>query len=281
MKKYYVLSLLMAAVFLQAFAQGKAKPKVSPKRAPIDTARYVLVEGGSYTMGTDQPVEVHEAPAHKVSVNSFYLAKNETTFEDFDKYTSEVKKDSVPSGTWGRGKQAVFMVSWLDAVEYCNWLSAKEKLSKCYLIKGDNVTYLDTANGYRLPTEAEWEFAARGGNKSKGYLFAGSADINAVGWYKDNSGGKAKPVALKAPNELGIFDMTGNVWEWVWDVYDGGYYKTSPADNPKGPDAGPYRVMRGGAWYNDADHAKVFSRQDHYPTFRQNSVGFRVARTYY
>jgi sulfatase modifying factor 1 len=281
MRKYYILSLLITGLFLQGFGQAKAKSRVPAKRAPIDTARFVLVDGGTYNMGTDQPVEVHEGPAHKVTVGSFYIAKKETTFEDFDKYTTEVKKDSIPSGTWGRGKQAVFMVSWLDAVEYCNWLSEKEKLSKCYLIKGQAVTYLDTANGYRLPTEAEWEFAARGGNNSKGYQYAGSADINAVGWYKDNGGGKAKPVAQKAPNELGLFDMTGNVWEWVWDVYDGGYYKVSPTDNPKGPDSGPYRVMRGGAWYNDADHAKVFTRQDHYPTFRQNSVGFRVARTFY
>ncbi len=279
MKKYYILPLFIAGLFLQGFGQAKPKVKILVKRAPIDTARFVLVEGGTFNMGTDQPVEAHEAPAHKVTVKSFYLAKTETTFEEFDKYTSAIKRDSPPSGTWGRGKMAVFMVSWLDAVAYCNWLSEKEKLSQCYVIKGESVTYLDTAKGYRLPTEAEWEFAARGGDKSKDYSYAGSADINAVGWYKSNSGGQAKPVAQKAPNELGLFDMTGNVWEWVWDVYDGGYYKVSPADNPKGPESGPFRVMRGGAWYNDADHAKVFSRQDHYPTFRQNSVGFRVART--
>jgi formylglycine-generating enzyme required for sulfatase activity len=174
------------------------------------------------------------------------------------------------------------MVSWLDAVAYCNWLSEKEKLSKCYVINGESVMYLDTAKGYRLPTEAEWEYAARGGSKSHDYNYAGSADINAVGWYKDNSpGGGSKSVGQKTPNELGLFDMTGNLWEWCWDVYDGGYYGISPSDNPKGPESGPYRVMRGGAWYNEANYARVYTRQDHYPGFRQNSVGFRVARTYY
>jgi formylglycine-generating enzyme required for sulfatase activity len=172
------------------------------------------------------------------------------------------------------------MVTWLDAVEYCNWLSEKESLSKCYLIKGTEVKYLDTAKGYRLPTEAEWEFAARGGNKSGGFSYAGSNNLNEVGWYKDNSGGMTQQVAKKAPNELGLYDMTGNVWEWVWDFYDWNYYKASPSDDPQGPGEGQYRVMRGGAWYNDPTHALTVSRQDHHAGFRQNSVGFRVARSY-
>ena len=281
MKKIYFVSILISCLFLHGFGQAKSKVKVQVKRAPIDTTKFILVEGGTFNMGTDQPVEAHEGPAHKVSVNSFYLAKTETTFEDFDKFTADMKRDTTPSGSWGRGKQPVFVVSWIDAVQYCNWLSEKEKLSKCYIINGEQVTYLDTAKGYRLPTEAEWEFAARGGNKGKDYPYAGSADINAVGWYKDNSGGRSMPVAHKAANELGLFDMTGNVWEWVWDVYDGNYYKTSPSDNPKGPESGPYRVMRGGAFYNLANYARVFTRQDSYPGFKQNSVGFRVARTYY
>lgn len=282
MRKYYIISVFISCLVLAASGQTKSKAKIPVKHAPIDTAKFVLVEGGSFKMGTDQPVEAHEGPAHDVTVASFYLSKTEITYEDFDKFTSATKRDSVVTDfPAARKVHPVFMVSWLDAVAYCNWLSEKEKLSKCYKIDGEKVTYLDTAKGYRLPTEAEWEYAARGGNKSKDYPYAGSADINAVGWYKANSNGGSKPVKQKQPNELGLYDMTGNLWEWCWDVYDGNYYKNSPSNNPKGPDSGPYRVMRGGAWYNEANYARVFTRQDHYPTFRQNSVGFRVARTYY
>ena len=278
-KTYYIVFVIASLLSLSLIAQKKNT--AAPKRSPIDTNKFVLVEGGTFMMGTDQPVELAEAPAHQVSVKSFYMAKTETTFEDFDRFTSETKRDSAPSGTWGRGKKPVFMVSWFDAVEYCNWLSKKEKLSACYVIKGSDVKYLDTAKGYRLPTEAEWEFAGRGGNKSKGNTYAGNNVLEAIGWVKTNSGGETMPVAQKWPNELGLYDMTGNVWEWVWDIYDFNYYKNSPTDNPKGADAGPYRVMRGGGWYNEPNYSRLVTRQNNAPTFKQNSVGFRVARTYY
>ena len=232
-------------------------------------------------MGTDQPVERHEAPAHKVLVKSFYIAKTETTFQDFDLFTNETRRDTVPAGSWGRGKRPVCMVSWFDAIEYCNWLSKKEHLSLCYAVNGTDVRYLDTAKGYRLPTEAEWEFAARGGNQSKGLIYAGGNNLDAVAWYKNNAGGETMPVGQKLSNELGLSDMTGNVWEWVWDIYDSNYYKDAPANNPQGAETGPYRVMRGGAWYNDPTYSRLVTRQDNPPTFRQTSVGFRVARTYY
>jgi len=263
-KKYLLLTLCISLLSFSVFAQKK-KPEL--KHAPIDETKFVLVDGGTFKMGSDQPVEKVEGPVHEVTVKSFWLAK----------------KDTSGSLGWGRGKQPAMFVSWYDAVAYCNWLSGKEKLSKCYKIDstGKIVTYLDTAKGYRLPTEAEWEFAARGGNKSKGYTYAGSNDINEVAWYDGNSGKRAHPVAQKAPNELGLYDMDGNVWEWVWDFYDGNYYQSSPANNPEGPDAGPYRVMRGGAFYNNPNYARTVTRQNSYMVFRQNSVGFRVARTYY
>jgi formylglycine-generating enzyme required for sulfatase activity len=234
-------------------------------------------------MGTDKPVEPHEGPVHDVTVKSFYLAKTEVTFDDIDKWLADTKRDTgtVPSLNWGRGKMAAHMTSWLTAVEYCNWLSEKEKLSKCYVIKGEQVTYLDTAKGYRLPTEAEWEFAARGGNKSKGTLYAGSENLEEVGWVKSNSNEGPHKVAQKKPNELGLYDMTGNLWEWVWDWYDTFYYQKADKTDPKGPETGMYHVMRGGAWYNYPNYANVYTRQNAAPAFRQNSVGFRVARTYY
>lgn len=277
MKRILLSVLVLASVF--CFAQkGKA-----PKRAPIDTTKFVLVEGGSFKMGTDKVVEIHEGPVHDVSVKSFYLAKTEVSFDDIDKFLADTKRDTsyIPSLQWGRGKMAAHMTSWLTAVEYCNWLSGKEKLSKCYLITGNDVRYLDTAKGYRLPTEAEWEFAARGGNKAKGTLYAGGEDISEVAWFKGNSNDGPHKVAQKKPNELGLYDMAGNMWEWVWDWYDTYYYKTSPSANPKGPETGMYRVTRGGAWYNLPTYTTVYTRQYNTPDFRQNSVGFRVARTYY
>jgi len=277
MKQTFILFFVLASV--TCYAQ-KTK---APKRAPIDTTKFVLVEGGTFKMGTEKPVEIHEGPEHDVTVKSFYLVKTEVTFDDIDKWLTETKRDTgtVPSLNWGRGKMAAHMTSWRTAVEYCNWLSEKEKLSKCYLINGKEVTYLDTAKGYRLPTEAEWEFAARGGNKAKGTLFAGSDNVDEVAWYKVNSSEAPHQVAQKKPNELGLYDMNGNLWEWVWDLYDTYYYKYSEKSDPKGPATGDYRVTRGGAWYNYPNYTTIYTRQYNSPDFRQNSVGFRVARTYY
>lgn len=288
MGKYCFITAIICLTSTFIFAQQKktgplAKASKSQiKRAPIDTTKFILVEGGSFNMGTDKVVETAEGPPHNVTVNTFWLAKTEMTFEDYDKFCNETKRDTMGSAGWGRGKQPAIWVSWNDAIAYCNWLSGKEKLSKCYKIDTTGaVTYLDTAKGYRLPTEAEWEFAARGGNKSEGHSYAGNDDINAVAWYKANSEGRTHPVAQKAPNELGLYDMDGNVWEWLWDIFDSNYYRNSPADNPTGPATGPYRVMRGGAFYNNANYAKVFTRQNSYVVFRQNSVGFRIARSFY
>ncbi|MES2620477.1 MAG: SUMF1/EgtB/PvdO family nonheme iron enzyme [Bacteroidota bacterium] len=278
MKKYF---LLLLSFYLLSYTASSQQKNVKTKRPPVDFTKFVLVEGGTFKMGTDKPVEKAESPAHQVTLKSFYLAKTETTFEDYDRFLYETQKDTLPYGTWGRGKQPAIYVSWLDAVSYCNWLSEKEKLSKYYAINKTDVKIIDTAQGYRLPTEAEWEFAARGGNKSKGTFFAGSNQVSEPAWYVDNSDAKSHPVAQKIANELGLYDMTGNVWEWVWDWYDGGYYKSSPANNPSGPAAGNYRVMRGGAWYNYGNYATVYTRQNNHVGFRQNSVGFRVARPYF
>lgn len=268
----------LIAIFISLnFAHGQ---KSTSGKSVIDLSKYVLVEGGAFKMGTDQPVERHESPKHEIRLNNFYISKYEVTFEEYDKFCSATKRDTVPSGNWGRGKNPVFMVSWLDAIAYCNWLSEKEKLSKCYLIKGDEVLWIDTARGYRLPTEAEWEYAARGGNKNSTAYFAGDTIVGNVAWYADNSNGKVQPVGQKPANELGLHDMNGNVWEWVWDWYDWNYYRYSPVQNPAGPKVGGYKVMRGGAWYNYGNYANVYTRQNHQINYKQNSVGFRVARNY-
>jgi formylglycine-generating enzyme required for sulfatase activity len=164
-----------------------------------------------------------------------------------------------PSKFLGR-KKPVEKVSWYDAVAFANALSKKDGLVPAYTISGTTVSWNKTANGWRLPTEAEWEYAAKGGNKSNGYMYAGSNDIDEVAWYYHNSGDTTHDVGTKKTNELGLFDLSGNVWEWCWDWY-GDYFKESelqneygealnPAEkkNPSGVTSGSLRVNRGGGW---------------------------------
>ncbi|MBL7650141.1 MAG: SUMF1/EgtB/PvdO family nonheme iron enzyme, partial [Candidatus Hydrogenedentes bacterium] len=148
-------------------------------------------------------------------------------------------------------------VSWYNAAAYCAWLTKK------------------TGKPIRLPTEAEWEFAARGGNQSKGYAYAGGDDLNEVGWYADNAGGKTHAVGMKKANELGLHDMSGNVWEWCADWF--GNYSPSAQSNPKGPESGSGRVNRGGSWRFGAENCRVSYRNYWGPVDRGINLGFRVA----
>ncbi|MCP4277627.1 MAG: formylglycine-generating enzyme family protein, partial [Gammaproteobacteria bacterium] len=136
-----------------------------------------------------------------------------------------------------------------------------------------------TGKTYRLPTEAEWEYAARGGVSANSTTYAGSNTIGDVAWYDDNSGSKTHEVGGKQPNELGIYDMTGNIWEWCNDWYGNSYYSSSPADNPQGSSSDAYRVIRGGSWGYAARRCRVAYRSHFYPTRRADSIGFRLARS--
>jgi len=133
------------------------------------------------------------------------------------------------------------------------------------------------SNGYRLPTEAEWEYAARGGNQSQGYTYAGSNTVGDVAWYySSNSGSRTHTVGEKQPNELGLYDMSGNVWEWCWDWFGSDYYGSSPAANPTGPSSGSHRVLRGGSWGINAQYVRAAIRGDSTPSYRDDNIGFRV-----
>jgi formylglycine-generating enzyme required for sulfatase activity len=165
----------------------------------------VFVEGGTFQMGSNS--DYNELPVHTVTVSSFYMDKTEVTQAEYRKVMGK-----NPSRFSGCDDCPVESVSWHDANEYAKKV------------------------GKRLPTEAEWEYAARGGSKSKGYTYSGSNGIDAVGWYDDNSDDKTHPVAQKQPNELGLYDMSGNVWEWCSDRY--GSYSSSPQNNPQGPNSG-------------------------------------------
>ena len=215
----------------------------------------VFVKGGTFTMGcTDEQVGdcgQYEHPVHKVTLDDFYIAKYEMT----QKLWSEVM-GSNPSFLKG-DNLPIDMVNWDNVQVFIEKLNAK------------------TGKGYRLPTEAEWEYAARGGSMSGGYKYAGGDNIGAVAWYKENSTGKTNWVGIKQPNELGIYDMSGNVWEWVSDWYEN--YMPVVQTNPTGPFRGAYKVARGGSWGNAAGGCRVTYRSAEHQTKQNTTLGFRLA----
>ncbi|HDQ45386.1 MAG TPA: hypothetical protein ENN17_07825, partial [bacterium] len=212
-----------------------------------------LIEGGTFQMG-DTFGEGHsdEKPVHSVTVRSFYLAQTEVTFDEYDAFCTATKRKKPSDSGWGRGRRPVIHVTWFDAVEFCNWKSRQEGLTPCYQRSGDNVAWDRNANGYRLPTEAEWEYAAReGGRKVRfgnGKDIADPAEINFNGsaQYKKSFSvagvyrRKTMPVGSFSPNRLGLYDMSGNVWEWCWDWY--GSYGGGAQSDPAGPSSGRCRV---------------------------------------
>ncbi len=218
----------------------------------------VNVVGDTFRMGTDPSQNNGEDHTpHKVILGTFRIAKTEITVKQWKHYceaTANPMPTEVPVYGWV-DENPMVNISWEDAVEYCEWLS-REKRQK-----------------YRLPTEAEWEFAARGGSGTKGYPFSGGKGADMVGWTSENSGGKPHAVATKRANELGLYDMSGNVYEWCADRY--GNYSGKVAMNPKGAATGSLRVYRGGSWYSQGSYCGVSVRESNNPKDHFGFVGFR------
>jgi len=257
----------------------------------------VLVEGGRFTMGDELEQgacgEESEIP-HEVYVSSFYLSKYEVCFSEDDAFCDSTIYSRASDKVWGRGDRPVINVSWHNAVTYCNWLSEKEGLQACYEINS-NIAFCDfTQNGYRLPTEAEWEYAAREGGKrirfgngkntanpsEMNFFPLGDCPYNIIGNYRKQTA----PVNTLTPNRLGLYHMSGNVAEWCWDWYKPDYDEKGVYDNPKGPTRPPmsgryYRIVRGGHWGTPAQYLQVTSRANHGMFTRFHGTGFRLCRS--
>lgn len=269
------------------------------QKKPLKVKKWVLVKGGTFQMGTDKVYKIDEElhtdekPAHSVTLKSFKISQYEITNAQFCAFLNAVENKREGEGEdcakdggtkWlavggshiernslgifvpkpGKARHPVLKVSWYGARAYCKWA------------------------GGRLPTEAEWEYAFRGGNRSKGYAYSGSNNIDEVAWYSTNvfgpngrpTAGYTRMVGSKKPNELGIYDMSGNIWEWCSDWYDHDYYKNGPGNNPQGPKKGTEKVVRGGCYSTGFDNFMGMApdRMKAKPEKRSVNIGFRIVK---
>jgi sulfatase modifying factor 1 len=254
----------------------------------------VKVPGGTLTLGNDGSLYTDEWPPHDVTLATFYISRFEITQQLFDTVMSYNPSYSAPRDDTTLPVEQVW---WQTAVLFCNKLSKLAGYTPCYVFDytGNVVTWDLTADGYRLPTEAEWEYAASGGQWDNGYQFAGSSNIDEVGWYVGNTDSdgtfqKTKPVGSLSTNELGLYDMSGNVFEWCWDGYDGSDYASiwPSSTNPLGVNGnvasllGADFIFRGGSVNQPPDDLRVERRRgnvDFGPGgIGYVDVGFRVVR---
>ena len=232
-------------------------PQITPQQAELNKLinNMVYVPGGTFTMGatSEQGSDAwnDEKPTHSVTLSSFYLCKYEVT-------------QALWQAVMG-GNPSFFKGNNLP-VENVSWNDCQTFITRLNSLMGKN---------FRLPTEAEWEYAARGGNRSRGYKYSGSNTLSDVAWYYGNSGSKTHPVGSKSPNELGLYDMSGNVWEWCSDWK--GTYSSSAQTNPTGPSNGSSRVRRGGSWFYVPRDCRSSDRSDRSPGRRDDYLGLRLA----
>lgn len=279
MKKLFVLlgvSLVVAIGFCGCGTEAEARARAEA-RAKAEAGRMIAlpngvqlkmirVEPGSFRMGSENWGD-DEKPVHQVTLTKpYYLGETEVTQAQWqavmrgEKSTDNSRDLTNPSYFKGDDRP-VEMVSWNDAMAFCQKLNDQGKAPRGWK--------------FTLPTEAQWEYAARGGNLSRGYTYSGSNNVGDVAWYYENSGSETHAVRQKGANELGLYDMSGNVWEWCLDVT--GCYRSGAVTDPQGPDSGSWRVARGGSWIHDAQHCRSARRPGSDPGNRRYNFGFRLA----
>jgi formylglycine-generating enzyme required for sulfatase activity len=238
---------------------------VSVVAAEAPLAEMVELKPGKFMMGDkNEP----DAPPHEVSVNGFMIDKFLVTQELFQKVMGQ-----NPS-RWKGDKNPVEQVRWSDAVKFCNKRSEMEGLKPCYDLQKWTCDF--TANGYRLPTEAEWEYACRAGTTTDYFFGSNPTTLKEYAWFDKNSGLRTKPVGQKKPNAWGLHDMVGNTWQWCNDFYKVDYYKGSPKQDPRGPAAGQNKVVRGGAFKSPADNCRSGYRYNESPGYADVCFGYDI-----
>jgi len=254
----YILLLVALSIILDTGSQSMEAIKT---KSGIEM---VKIPAGSFIMGGEG---VDEKP-HKVILDAFYMDKYPVTQGEFEKVMKE-----NPS-RWKGTRNPVEQIRWSDAVKYCNARSHLEGLQACYDLKTWICNF--NANGYRLPTEAEWEYACRAETKAAYSFGDDPAKLKNYAWYKENSGGRPRPVGQKLPNAWGLYDMYGNVWCWCNDFYKVDYYQESPQKNPKGPKTGKTMVLRGGCWNSPAEECSSSYRYNENPGYADKCFGYDI-----
>jgi formylglycine-generating enzyme len=298
--------LLLCIVLLSSALLASCTARGGIARDPsLEPVSALLVPGGEFTMGSDALPRGAESPAHRVSLSPFYLSITEITVRQFREfisatgYLTDAEREGsalvfdrvvgegfrrIPGASWKNPGFAqddghpASCLTWRDAVRFCAWRSAADGLAPAYAFKPGGISRRKGAAGWRLPTEAEWEYAARGGNLGGDYAFSGSDDFMDVAWTGVTTGWQSHPVASKAPNALGLHDMSGNVAEWCSDRF--GPYPEDSIMDPEGPPSGSFRVLRGGSWMGFAHptEGRVEVRRFAFESDAYDYIGFRVAR---
>ena len=245
---------------------------VSNATASRSEIEMVLLPAGRFTMGDADEID---APPHEVAISSFYMDTYLVTQEQYEKVCGE-----NPS-RWKADKNPVEQVRWSDAVRFCNERSRLEGLEPCYDLQTWQCNF--GADGYRLPTEAEWEYACRAGTETAYFFGKSPSKLGDFAWFEGNAGGHPQPVGQKRPNPWGLYDICGNLWEWCNDFYQVDYYEQSPEQDPRGPDAGETKVVRGGAWKFSDENCRSGYRYNENPgyidvCFGYDIYGFRCVR---
>lgn len=281
MTVFMTLFSLLAACSNAGPEENNGQPPVTPSEPPVELGDFVQIGSGTFTMGSPAEERWREGDEvqHQVTLGAYLIGKYEVTQAEYT-----VVMGSNPSSFTGDNRP-VETVSWYDAVRYCNALSEREGLTPVYTIDGENVTWNREGNGYRLPTEAEWEYACRAGTVSP-FSTGRNITVDQSNWYSsypyiDGEGGGAyrrQTVGVDefTPNPWGLYNMHGNVSEWCWDRYAA--YGTQAQTDPTGAETGRNRVARGGGWYDYAKHVRSAYRSVAPPDYTDYKRGFRVAR---